>query len=313
MDPVPDGVEAVVEVLPHPLVEAEAVLPFLAHVVGRPEAPGVVDGGAAAQAEAGEQADALVGGRDAAASEVEPHEPVELRPVEVLLAEVTAGLDHDDIEALLGQDPGGGAAAGARADDDHVAVELGVLGDLEGLDRLRRRVLEAPVRTGVADRRVHRVLALALPGERVVQDHRQLAERLEGSALHDVLGVAPLEQELLAILLGAGGEAGIPAFDQPGEPVADVCARIASHRAEDHVGHVEVRRGRKPILPRDEGVADRVEAGPGTLTELDHRSLLLRGRRKRRRVKLSMPGTECRKVGEGRRRTRGAVASCERV
>ena len=63
----------VVEVLAGPVVEAEAILPVLADVVGRPEAPGVVDGRAAAEAGAREQADALVGGRDPAAAEVEPH------------------------------------------------------------------------------------------------------------------------------------------------------------------------------------------------------------------------------------------------
>ena len=79
--------------------------PLTAHVVGRPEAPGVVDHRAAAEAGAGEQADAPVGRRDAAAAKVEPPVPAQLRAVEVLLAVVPARLDHDDVEARSGQTP----------------------------------------------------------------------------------------------------------------------------------------------------------------------------------------------------------------
>jgi hypothetical protein len=215
---------------------------------------------------------------EAAASEVQADESVELGAVEVLLAEVPAGLDHDHVEARLREDSGGGAAAGPRADDDDVALELRVPGDRERLDRLRRHVRKAAMRAGVAEGRIHRVLALALPGQRVVQDRGQLAEGLEGSALHDVLGVAAPQQERLAILLGAGRERRIPALDQPCEPLAHLAARIAAHRAEDHVGHVEVGRRRQAVLPGDEGVTDRVEAGPGIVAELDRHSRLLSSR-----------------------------------
>ena len=268
-DPVPDRVEAVVEVRARPIVEAEALLPLPAHVVGRPEAPGVVDGGAAAEAGAGEQPDAPVGGRDTAAAEVQPRVPAQLGAVEVLLAVVPTRLDDDDVEAGRGQDPGGRAAARARPDDDDVALELGVAGDLQRRDRLRRRVREHPVRAGVAERRIDRVRALALPGERVVEDERQLAQRLERGALHDVGRVAPREQVALALLLRPGGEGGIPALDQPGEPAACVSARVAPHHVEDHVVDVQVGRRRQPVRPRNEGVADRAEARACVVAQLD--------------------------------------------
>jgi hypothetical protein len=129
-DPLPDGVEAVVEVAARPLGEAEAVLPLLPHVVRGPEAPGVVHGGAAAEAGAGQQADALVVGGHPATVQVEARVPRELRAVEVLLAVVAAPLEHHHVEPGGGQHPRRGASAGARADDADVALELRVARDL---------------------------------------------------------------------------------------------------------------------------------------------------------------------------------------
>jgi hypothetical protein len=230
VDPIPDRVEALVELGAGPLLEAEALPPVVPDVIGRAEAPGVVHRRPATEAEAGQQPDALIRGRHAAAAEVEPGVAVELRAVEVLLAEVAAGLHEHHVEPRLGQHARGGAAAGARANDDDVAVELGVLGDPQGLDRLLGGVRQLSVRARVADRLVHRVGTLPLPRDRVVHDHRQLAQRLERRPLHDVLGVAPGEQEALAVGLGQPGEAGVPPLDQPGEPLADVRARVRAHR-----------------------------------------------------------------------------------
>ena len=180
--------------------------PVLAHVVGRPEAPGVVHDGAAAEARAGEQADALVAGGDPAAAEVQVRVAGELGPVEVLLGEVSARLDHDNVEPGRGEHTRGGAAAGAGADHDDIALELCVLGDLQGLDRLGRRVRRRAERPGVAERLIDRVRAVAGPGKGVVTDQGALAQSLEGGALLDRLGVGPREQRLLAVRLRHRGE-----------------------------------------------------------------------------------------------------------
>jgi hypothetical protein len=142
-------------------------------------------------------------------------------------------------------------------------------GDLERLDRLRGGVLELAMGSRVPERLVDRIGALALPGQRVVHDHRQLAERLERGPLHDVIGVAPVEQHPLAILVRKRCELGVPALDQAGEPVPDVGARVGSHRTQDHVGDVQIGRRRKAVLSRGEGVADRVETGAAARAEHD--------------------------------------------
>ena len=89
--------------------------PLLAHVVGRPERGRVVDGRAAAEAAARQQADALVVRRGAPAVHVHAAVALELAAVEVLVVVVAARLEHDHVEAGRRQHAGRRAAARSRA------------------------------------------------------------------------------------------------------------------------------------------------------------------------------------------------------
>ena len=71
--------------------------PHRADLVGRPKDV-VVDDGAAAEAGAGQDADALVVGRGRAPAVIEAAQAVELGAVEVRVLVVASGLEHDDIE-----------------------------------------------------------------------------------------------------------------------------------------------------------------------------------------------------------------------
>ena len=75
---------------------------------------------------------------------VHAREALELAAVEVGVVVVAARLEHDHVEARRGQHGRRRAAAGARADDADVAVELGVALTSSGVERLGRRVGRAP-------------------------------------------------------------------------------------------------------------------------------------------------------------------------
>src|ERR671914_1632959 len=197
--PLPDRVETLVELRPGPVVEPEALLPIGPHEVGRTEAPGVVDQGAATEARAGEQADALIVGRNPAAVQVEARVAGQLVAVEVLLAEVAPRLQHDHVEARRGEHAGRGAAAGAGADHADVAVELGVLADLDRLDPLRGRVRGRSERSRIPERLVYGVRSAARRWEAVVAQQDALAQGLEGGPALDVGGVREGEQRALAL------------------------------------------------------------------------------------------------------------------
>ena len=277
-DPLPDGVEAVVEVLAGPVGEPEVALPVLAHVVGRAEAPGVVHDRAAAEAGAREQAHALVVGGDAAAVQVEAGVPGQLGAVEVLLGVVAAGLEHHHVEARRGEHARGRAAAGARAHDHHVAVELGVRRDLQRRDRLAGRVLGRAERPRIAERLVHRVGALAQVRQAVVAQQDALAERLEGGARADLRGVGPGEQRALALGLGERREGALSAL--PPSCVSQASSSPANWSRSALLGLLptaismasgtpQVGGRRQPLLARHEGVADGVERPAGVAADLE--------------------------------------------
>jgi hypothetical protein len=152
-----------------------------------------------AQAEARLERDVEIarGRRPAAPVRVHVGRDLELREVRVV--EVAARLEHDDLQAALGQLAGHHAATGARADDAHVGLEHGVVVRHQRSQRLvvgRRRAHRA----GVAEGRPARVVAL-LVGQAVVEVERQRGERAHsgGRVLAHERDVA---QDLLAGALG---------------------------------------------------------------------------------------------------------------
>ena len=247
--------------------------PLVADLLGRAERERVVDERRAAQTLGRQQADAAVDARHAAAVLVEPVEPPQLRAVEVLLGEVAPGLQHDHVEAGLGEHRRGGAAARARADHDHVAVERGVLADGERLDRRRRAGSPGGPAAGIADRVPDRVRGRRLAVLAVVGQQRALAQRLEGGAPLAHAAVGPGQHHPLALVLRQRGEAvsaaagdraqqaRVPQAEQLRHLLALGGARVARHEREQRLGHADLGRRRHAVAARREGVADRIERG----------------------------------------------------
>ena len=131
--------------------------PFLAHLVGCAERGRVVDDGAAAEARAGEQPDALVVAGLRRAQVESCCRAVTSETVEVGVVVIAAHLEDDDVEPGRGEHAGRGAPTRARADDNDVAAEVRIGGDLERLQGLRRGVGLLAERTREAHRLPHRV------------------------------------------------------------------------------------------------------------------------------------------------------------
>ena len=102
--------------------DAEALLPVLEHRLGGAEAGAGVDHRGAADDLRHRHRDRrpALGDRQAAVA-VEPGDRLEVVARVAVAVVVLAGLEHDHVEAGLGQRRRGDGAAGARADDDHVA------------------------------------------------------------------------------------------------------------------------------------------------------------------------------------------------
>ena len=274
-DALPDRVEAAVEVLAGDRVDAVLYGPLAPDVLGRAEAERVVDERRAAKTLGCEQADAPVGGRHAAAVDVEAVEAGQLGAVEVALAEVTARLDDHDVEPLLREHGGSRAAARARADHDDVAVERRVLGHGKRLDRSRRRVGRRPERTGIADRVPDRIAVSVAAVHAVVGEQHALAQGLEGGAPLDQAAVGPGEQDRLPLGLreraeapraGPGDrpeQARVPDAEQLRDLAALGRARVAPDQAQQRLGNADLGRRRQAVAAGDEGVADAVEGGAG--------------------------------------------------
>ena len=122
---------------------------------------------------------------------------------------------------------------------------------------------------------------VSMPGERAVQDHRQLAERLKGSAQHDVLG-RTLQQERLAVLLGAGREAGDPSPRLDRRPAAGIRTGIGPRSAPRITSGAwrSVADG-SPPSPGRRCRRSRRETRPCTSAELDRHSRFFSPRRGR--------------------------------
>ena len=126
---------------PKPSPAGKPTLPLRSDVVGRPERRRVVDDRAAAEAGAGDQADALVVGRRRPATAVEAPEAGPLGAVEVALRPVAARLEHDDVQPRRREHGRGDAPARARADHTDVALQLQPGTDVERREARRGRVV----------------------------------------------------------------------------------------------------------------------------------------------------------------------------
>ena len=96
--------------------------PFLQHVIGGAEGPGPVHGSAAAEAGAGQDADAAVLGAEGALGIVERAEHVDFALGEVAAVAVGAFFEHQYVVASLGQLAGYHAAARAGTNHQYVAL-----------------------------------------------------------------------------------------------------------------------------------------------------------------------------------------------
>ena len=241
-EPLADSVEAGAE-----LRRGKAQsLPLLEHVVGGAERGRVVDDRAAAEAGAGDQADALVVGRRSAAAAVEPPERGSLDAVEVPFRPVPALLEHDDVEARRGEHGRRDAAARSGADDADVALELELAARLNRLQPWRGRVLARSERAGIAD-------LLPPAREHVREGERRLSQRLEARPHQRDGTVAPAAQHRLAPFARELRVAGKPGAQEEQQPLALPRRQVVLDRVEDGVGNALLDRAGR------EGLADRVE------------------------------------------------------
>ena len=241
-EPLADGVEARPELARR---EAET-LPLREHVVRRAEGGRVVDDGAAAQARAGDQRDALVVRRGRAAAAVEPAQAGPLRTVEVAFGPVAAGLEHDHVEAGLGEHGGRDAASCPGADDADVAVELEPVPDLERLEPGSGCVSTDAGRPGIAD-------LLPAAGQEVGERERRLPQRLEAGPEQRHRAVAPQPQHRFPPRLREAGVAGEPRPEQQEQPLPLAGGQIVVDRVEHGVRHALLDGSWR------ERLADRVE------------------------------------------------------
>ena len=274
-DPLPDGVEALVELGCRDGGQPVFAGPLVAHLVGCTERERVVDERGAAQPLCGQQPDAPVDAGHAASVLVEAVEARQLGAVEVLFGEVAPRLDDEHVEPCLGEDGRRGAAAGAGPHHDDVAVEREVARDGERLDGRRRRVLGRAERPRIADRVPDRIAVAVGAALAVVGEQRALAKRLERGAPLGHAAVGPREEHLLALGLRQGGEAldpaagdraeqmGVPQAEQLSHLLALGSARVARHERKQRLRHAELGRRRKTVAARSERVADGVEGGAG--------------------------------------------------
>jgi hypothetical protein len=115
---------------------------------------------------------------------------------------VAAGLEHDHVEAGLGEHGRRHAAARARPDDADVAVERRVTRDPQGSEPGLPRA-EAAEGAGIAD-----PLPGGRPRQRVRDRQQPLAERLEAGPPQRDPAVAPREESALPPVNTATREAG---------------------------------------------------------------------------------------------------------
>src|SRR5215208_3469802 len=233
-----DGVECAVEG-----VRLEHASPLGADLVRGPKRRREVHDRAAPEARAGEDPDSLVVRRGRAAPVVEAAQAVQFRSVEVGVLEVAADLEHDHVEAGLGEHGRRYAAARARSDDADVAVERRVTRDRQGSEpRLRRP--EATQRAGIAD---------ALPGRRPgqgVRDRQQaLAKRLEAGPPQRDPAVAPREESALPPVSAAAREAGRgERRQQRTEPAALGGGEHGDERLQERLRDAGLYRAREQCL-----------------------------------------------------------------
>jgi hypothetical protein len=117
------------------LLQAELLLPVVQGRGRRAERAGPVDDGGATHATPLQDGDGSVHGAAAGAILVEVGVGLALLLVEVGAGAQRALFDDDHVEAGLGQDLGGDAGSGTRADDGDVALDLSgqVGGAIDGL------------------------------------------------------------------------------------------------------------------------------------------------------------------------------------
>ncbi len=265
----PDGGQAVLVLVARERRDAHGC-PLRAHVVRRPERGRVVDGRAAAEAGAGQQPDALIGGRHAAAGRVQPPVALELAAVEVLVVVVAAGLEDDDVQPGGRQHGRGGAAARARADHAHVAVEHGVAVDGKRLQSACAAARQPAQRPAVAHGLPGGIRTAARPGDEVVHDEHRAPQRLERGTAEREPAVAPRQQRALALTGGQRRESPRPPGQGGGaerrerqrERAAIRRPRRPRHGLEDRFGDAELGRRRQTVAAGRERVADRVERPP---------------------------------------------------
>ena len=224
--------------------------PLLAHRGGRAQAVGPVDRRPAAQRGRGEQVDVEVGGRRRAAAPEQLLERGQLEAAEVGLVVVAARLEHDDVVPGLGQHAGDQTAAGAGADDAHVALDVARRGERRERFIPARGHLRRP---GVAERLPRRVEPRPRIGRRIGERERQRDQRAHARGRRRA-HQRHVAQQLLARALRCGREAEhVQAVEQRQETV-ELLRRQRRERLGDAGVGAEVAAARGPE-PARVGVA----------------------------------------------------------
>src|SRR5882724_5034029 len=229
--------------------------PFSADVVGRSKRRTVVDDCRAAEAFAGKQTDAVIGGGGETRFGVETLKTAELGAVEVVVIVITAGLKNDNVLPCRSKNGRGGAAASAGTNDANVTRQIHLTIRKDYFERARRRSLWRAKGAWVVEIVPDLAAAAVLRRQHDVEKADRFSKRLKCGAALAHAAVCPGKQNADTVLLGKIGEtfqaangekaveARIPKVKKLKKLCAVLWARVEIHRGGDGFGDAQFQRG----------------------------------------------------------------------
>src|SRR6266436_3767457 len=180
--------------------------PFRSNVVGRSKRSAVVDDRRSAEAFAGKQADAVIGGGGETCFAVQPLKTTKLRAVEIFVIVITSSLENDHILTRCGDNRGRSAAAGSGTHDANFAGQIHLAIRHDYLEWAGRRSLWRAKRARIFEVFPDFAAAAVFRRQHDVEKPDRLSKGLKcGPALADA-AVSPGKQNANAVLLRETGK-----------------------------------------------------------------------------------------------------------